>query len=289
MFRHAYERANSFTLPIALSHKFFSGFTETKVSTMIVLNKDGWALTAWHAVENIEIAKQAKKFAEGVLREIGQHEQDSKLTNRSKKRKIKELRKSIDDAPEAYSVYWGTDDARLVECFADPVADVALLRLEDLDVSKINHYPVFRTQKAHTLPGTSLCTVGFPFNEITPIWDESNCTVGIPIGCYFARFITQGIFTPFRDYDPHDKYPRSRVETSYPGFDGQSGGPICDVDGVVWAMHTHTIPPSLGFGSGPEGKKVPQFWNVGAGADAETILGMIEARATGVEIQIGPS
>ncbi len=74
------------------------------------------------------------------------------------------------------------------------------------------------------------------------------------------------------------------IETSSPGLVGQSGGPIVDSEGAVWALQSHTrhyplgfSPPIPGQGKNPAAKE-HQFMNVGLGVHAEIILNLLKQR-----------
>ena len=79
------------------------------------------------------------------------------------------------------------------------------------------------------------------------------------------------------------------LETSSPGLRGQSGGPIFDTDGRVWALQSRTTHLPLGFSPEVEvnGKEVTehQFLNVGWGVHSETIIDF--ANLHGVAVTVG--
>jgi len=74
------------------------------------------------------------------------------------------------------------------------------------------------------------------------------------------------------------KYQIKFLETSSPGLRGQSGGPIFDVKGTVWAVQSRTASFPLGFSpkikQKGKGKEVEehQFLNVGWGVHPELIV-----------------
>jgi hypothetical protein len=80
------------------------------------------------------------------------------------------------------------------------------------------------------------------------------------------------------------------LETSSPGARGQSGGPIFDVEGTVWAIQSHTRHVDLEFSAEltVKGRKVVenQVLNVGLGADATEIVRF--AQDNGVRIAVHP-
>ncbi|HQN28938.1 MAG TPA: serine protease, partial [Mesotoga sp.] len=66
------------------------------------------------------------------------------------------------------------------------------------------------------------------------------------------------------------------IETSSPGLLGQSGGPILDVTGKVWAVQSRTVHLPLGFSPKvrKDGREIEenQFLNVGWGVHVEMIV-----------------
>jgi hypothetical protein len=73
-------------------------------------------------------------------------------------------------------------------------------------------------------------------------------------------------------------FPIKYIETSSPGLKGQSGGPMFDINGVVWAIQAKTIHLPLGFDAevpGRKGHTEHQFLNVGLGVHPETLLGAL--------------
>jgi hypothetical protein len=67
-------------------------------------------------------------------------------------------------------------------------------------------------------------------------------------------------------------YPMQKIETSSPGLLGQSGGPMFDQEGTVWAIQSETAHLPLGF----DAVVTPQFLNVGRGAHVSTVLGLFD-------------
>lgn len=75
------------------------------------------------------------------------------------------------------------------------------------------------------------------------------------------------------------KYDIKFIETSSPGLRGQSGGPIFDTEGSIWALQSHTSHLPLGFSPkiNKNGKEVEenQFLNVGRGVHIELIVNFL--------------
>jgi len=70
------------------------------------------------------------------------------------------------------------------------------------------------------------------------------------------------------------------LETSTPGLRGQSGGPIFDTKGTIWALQSRTSHFPLGFSPKvkKDGKDIEenQFLNVGWGVHAELIAAFLK-------------
>ena len=58
MFQEAIKNAQQYTLPVVVSYRRQDGSTGSSIGAFIVLNEDGWILTAWH------IVGQMQKFAQ---------------------------------------------------------------------------------------------------------------------------------------------------------------------------------------------------------------------------------
>ena len=132
-------------------------------------------------------------------------------------------------------------------------------------------------------PGRSLCRIGFPFHSISPVFDEATNTLNCPLDLFQYRSF------PMKDYSqetfrltfgpelPSIRTYRCASLKREPGpTKGQSGGPIFDADGYVWAIQSQTQHFPLGFSpSVPGGKpheKEHQFLNVGWGIHVETLV-----------------
>jgi len=63
MFAEACEIAKQFTRPVVISRRDQNGKCSASIGTFVVVNKEGWALTAWHIVEEAEkLALAAQSF-----------------------------------------------------------------------------------------------------------------------------------------------------------------------------------------------------------------------------------
>ena len=157
----------------------------------------------------------------------------------------------------------------------------------------MRRYPVFKDPSKGFEVGTSLCKLGFPFHSITPTWNPTTDMFELPPEAVpLPRFPIEGIFTRIVGVPGAGasalNYPLLLLETSSPGLKGQSGGPIFDAKGSIWAIQCITAHYQLGFSppvpGGAKDQKEHQFLNVGLGTHVETVLGLFQER--GITFQV---
>lgn len=256
MFADACQIASCFTLPVVISSRGKDGACKSAIGACVAVNRDGWILTTAHLINEIHRQQQS--------------------------------------AVKNHSVWWGRDGAQLHQADVLPAADLALGRLQPFDADSVEHYPAFKKPGADYRPGRSLCKLGFPFHSITPSFDEKKNAFMLPPGAVpLPLFPLEGIFTRVVVTPAPSAHAGGNggggesgaggkfIETSSPGLIGQSGGPVFDASGAVWALQSHTRHHSLGFsppvpGQNGATQKEHQFLNVGLGVHAEVILSFLQ-------------
>ncbi len=277
MFSKAFAAASGFTRPVVISSRTVKGRCRSAVGACIIVNPEGWILTAAHLVESIRKQREAAQTYRNYLADIRQMDNDRASHSAHRKGKLRHLARPGAESVRDHSVWWGADGVQLVEMQADLGADLALGRLEPFDPESVPGYPVFKTADAEYAPGRSLCRIGFPFHEIEPAFDEERGAFVLPKGAVPPPlFAIEGIFSrSLRTSMPGQGAASEFIETSSPGLQGQSGGPIFDAAGAVWALQSHTRHYPLGFRppvpGGPKGHRAAQFLNVGVGVHAGPI------------------
>lgn len=268
MFADACEKAIGCSFPIVVSLRRVNGKIENSVCTAVMVNKDGWFITAGHIFE------PSRKYNEDV----------------AKMRKIDEDRKNgTVDRNAAYDSEWisqhsiwcGRDTARLSEVQVFPDVDMAvgwIIGAEDM----IKKFPIFK-DPAKVRIGESLCRMGYPVNDddITE-YDESKSAFVMKKGTQFAAFANEGMHTR-NIYTGEDGNGIKKLflEMSSPGLPGQSGGPILDRSGSIVAMHIGNV--SLELKSSPitvNGRNVAdeQYINIGIGVHVDTIMKILNSK-----------
>lgn len=276
MFADACEKAAKFTRPLIISTRQMDGKVNATCGAFIILNREGWIITAGHMFDSFV------KFQgdQNKIKEVNE-------LNSSRNARPGAPTNFIKTDPEwltNHSFWWGWDGVRLVEAFVDRQIDFCVGRLEPFDPSWVTEYPVFRDPDS-IRPGTSLCRLGFPFVQVESDFEESTNAFRIRKGVLpLPLFPNDGIHTRnvVKGRSKEGNFEMLYVETSSPGLRGQSGGPIYDKDGKIYAMQVQTAHIPLGFQptAEVEGKKVieSQFINVGLGVHAKTIQAILKSR-----------
>ena len=285
MFAKAYELASRFTLPVIVSNRFYDGTLTSGLGSFIVINDKGWILTVAHLFESKLKGDLDRSEISKFNKDKTKITNDPSLMDLQKKKKIKNLEgdrikpKWITNN----SLWWGADDFLIDKFEINKELDLATGQIKNFDPGRVSGYPVFKDPSAMK-HGTSLCKLGFPFHKVDSSFDETrNSFIIAPNVLPIPRFPLEGIFTRTIESGKSrdDRFDVKLIETSSPGLMGQSGGPIFDTEGNVWAIQSRTKHMPLGFEPTvkKKGREVTenQFLNVGLGVHVQTILQFLDS------------
>ena len=280
MFQKAYKIAAGFTRPTIDLWKQFDGTCKSSLAAHVIINADGWIVTAGHVAKQAQRISLSDRSARAWEAAIAAIHADTSISDRERDRRVKAQGTQPGKAVRRGCTMWGQSrtlkDVTIIED-----VDLAVGRLDPFDASTVPAYPSFKDPTKNMNCGATLCKLGFPFTEISPTYDEATSSFSLPPQLTSVPlFPIDGLFTRNLNIAPVGKYkfPLTFLETSSPGLKGQSGGPTFDTNGTIWAIQVQTRPLSLGFS--PEIKdmgkahKEHQFLNVGLGVHVETILGL---------------
>lgn len=265
-----------YTRPLAISTRHYDGSLETEVCSMIIINEEGWAITAGHAFDaHLKFKNDTKKIEE--IKEINAAHHSE---NGSPSSEIK-----IDKSLLTHHSFWfGMDGARFTEGYVNRQLDIAVGKLEPFDSSMITEYPVF-ADPDHMRIGTSICTAGYPFINIKPEFNEQMNAFRIPkIPSESLFYPINGIFTHVerKGKSIDGSYERNYIETSATAIKGLSGGPIFDKNSRIFGMQVWADNRPLGFHPTAEidGQKYieNQFMNISIGLHASTIMDVLDSK-----------
>jgi hypothetical protein len=282
MFAKAYKLASCFTQPIVISSRFLDKTVECGCGAFIVLNDEGWIITVAHLWESFFAFQQHAKEISDYKGELQTIQQNQILDAKQKRKRIGRLRTNPKWITN-HSFWWGRDGVQLKDIKLFPDGDLVSGRLEPFDPNMISIYPVLKDPISNINIGTSLCKLGFPFHEIKASFDDAKNAFELAPGSVPLPFFPiEGIYTRnvITGRSKDEKYEIKFLETSTPGLRGQSGGPIFDSNGTVWALQSRTSHFPLGFSPKvkKDGKEVEenQFLNVGWGVHPELIVAFLK-------------
>lgn len=290
MFANAYKLASRFTQPVVISTRSFDKTVDCGCGAFIVVNDEGCIMTVAHLWKSYSAFKEHAKEISDYKEQVCAIEGDPRLDTKRKRRRIARL-KANPKWITNHSFWWGWDGVQLKDIRAFTEGDLVIGRLDPFDSKAVPTYPVFKDPATNLNPGTSLCKLGYPFHEIEATFDEATNTFKLAPGAVpLPRFPIEGIYTRnvIVGKSKDGKYDIKLLETSSPGLRGQSGGPIFDVKGTVWAMQSRTKHFALGFRPKvkKDGEEVEenQFLNVGWGVHPELIVAFL--RDNGVKFSL---
>lgn len=293
MFRNAFAIARQYTFPIVISQKTMAGDCTSTIGAFVVINDKGWILTAGHILQDLGVLTLAEQKAREIRGRRADIESDPSLSSVEKDERLSQIESLPDDHVDRASAWWGFDGAKILDGQVIGSVDIGVGRLDPFDPAWVSTYPTFKDPSKDFEPGASLCRLGYPFHAVQAVWNEENSTFGLSAGSMPPPiFPIDGIFTRTATINPPGSpapgFPLMWLETSSPGLKGQSGGPIIDTQGSIWAIQSHTAHYPLGFnppipGSASD-EREHQFLNVGRGVHAETIFGLLQE--LGVEFQV---
>ena len=274
MFAKACERVYKFTRPLIISTRTVDGTVSSSCGTFIIINPEGWILTAGHLFDSfVKYQQDMKKIKE--VEEINARKASMAVPG------AMTLPDTIQLDPKwitNHSFWWGGDGLRITSVYVNREIDIALAKLDGFRPDVVQEYPIFRDPDTMR-PGTSICRTGFPFANIATDFDEGSKSFRIRNGVLPLPFFpNDGIHTRNvlkQNKSKEGNYDMLYVETSTPGLKGQSGGPIFDTNGHIYAMQVQTNHIPLGFHpiSEYDGKSIVenQFLNVGIGVHGKLL------------------
>lgn len=274
MFAKACERVYKFTRPLITSTRTVDGTVSSSCGTFIIINPEGWILTAGHLFDSfVKYQQDMKKIKE--VEEINARKASMAVQG------AMTLPDTIQPDPKwitNHSFWWGGDGLRITSVYVNREIDIALAKLDGFRPDMVQEYPIFRDPDTMR-PGTSICRTGFPFANIATDFDEGSKSFRIRNGVLPLPFFpNDGIHTRNvlkQNKSREGNYDMLYVETSTPGLKGQSGGPIFDTNGHIYAMQVQTNHIPLGFHpiSEYDGKSIVenQFLNVGIGVHGKLL------------------
>lgn len=248
MFSEAYKKAVVFTQPVIVSIAMATGEVMSSVATFVVINDEGWVMTAAHVLAALQIKENQRAGYDAYVARVNEINAAQGLSDDERKAEIAKV--PVDRSwIKQVSYWWGNDAFRAMDIRANVAKDIAVVRLEGFRPEMFAAYPVFRSREDKLTPGTSLCRLGFPFSEVKSTFDEATGNFTLAPGSLpVPYFPMDGIMTRILiERDAAGTELAHFIEISTPGLRGQSGGPIVDVNGEICGIQSKTQHLPLGF------------------------------------------
>jgi hypothetical protein len=282
MFSKAYAIASQYTRPVMVLKRLENGNVASGFATYMLLNKDGWALTAAHVMTDAVTAQQHAQERAAYMQRMAEINSNPSYSTGKKRHEINDLKKNYEWITNI-SFWWGHDGITFGITHFDTLLDVAVVKLDNIAVLGVATYPTLASVNQHISPGTSLCRLGFPFHTATAKFDSSVNQFRVDSMPQLSMFPNEGIHTRIMMIADQPSGRQVKfIETSNPGLRGQSGGPIFDAEGRVWGMQSRTLSIPLGFAPTiKEGRKEiteHQFIHIGVGTHVEEIRKFLESK-----------
>jgi Trypsin-like peptidase domain len=279
MFSSSLQEVQKYTLPVIISRRLESGRVTCGCGSFIVLNPDGWILTCAHVVADLTTFQSHQNEISDYKAQRAEIEGDASLNPKRKRKLIARLPQNTDWITNI-SFYWGIQGSTIKQFRINQLFDLAVGKLEPFDPKSILGYPIFKNPQDGLPPGTSLCRLGFPFQDITAAFDDKSQMFTLGKGVLpVAFFPNDGIHTRVVIASDANGHTTKFIETSSPGLLGQSGGPIFDRNAHIWAIQSRTQHLRLGFSPKvrDRGQEIVehQFMHVGWGTHVEQIISFL--------------
>jgi hypothetical protein len=162
LFSAALDIARKFTLPVIFTRRFRKGNLSSSLGSFVVVNREGWMVTADHIVAEILRFSESQQEIQEHARQKALIESDPGLKDNEKRRRIQRLPVS-DEWITHQAAMWGKPQWTVKDFFRDSLADIAIGQLAGFDPAQVGEYPVFKNPNTELKSGTSLCRLGFPF------------------------------------------------------------------------------------------------------------------------------
>lgn len=145
MFVEAIEKASAFTFPLIISNRYQDGSISSSLGSFIILNEEGWLLTAAHIIQETSLHQAHLKEYQNYIHGEGTVLNPKWILN--------------------HSLWFGADHHRVQEFYVLPENDLAIGKIENFNPAFVREYPVFISPGA-VKTGRSVCKLGFPFYDI---------------------------------------------------------------------------------------------------------------------------
>jgi hypothetical protein len=246
VFANAIANCAEFTRAVLISTRRAGGGMSTDCGAFVLINAEGWILTAGHVAEALLKLENDKPDYDAYVSAVQAIESDQTLPSWKQKQKLRGLKFDADWMAKV-SYWWGADGVSWGTWHRSGLSDLALVKLTNCNFGANQKFAKFGDASLELPQGRSLCKLGFPFHKFDTDFDAANDKFVIK-DLQLVRYPLDGMLTRYINVQSADRKQTAKfMEMSTPGLMGQSGGPVFDVNGVVWGIQSHTRHLRLGF------------------------------------------
>ena len=246
MFVTAIEEVDKFTRPIHTITRTYGGLISPGSATLFFVNEHGVAITCKHVAQHILDSDPVNLKYKSFKTEKDHLLQDNKFKGKliGLESKYAFKRESVIQIKNNF-----------VNCFPGithfnthlhPTLDLAIIEFKGQNQNLYSSYATFVRDPNKIKQGKSLCRLGYPFPEFNNfLYNQATDDIEWTAtgNQNSPRFPIDGIITRFSA----DQGNLATIELSTPGLRGQSGGPLFDIQGLVYGMQSMTQHLHLGF------------------------------------------
>jgi hypothetical protein len=142
VFREACTRARNFTIPIVTCVRTVEGACYAGIGTAVVVNDEGWIVTAAHIVKQFSDLAAAEARTRDLETQMAAVNGDASLSAKDRKRRLNAIGRPKRTDIDRWSVWFGVDGAAVLPGLAIEAVDLAIARLVNFKLPM--EYPVFK-------------------------------------------------------------------------------------------------------------------------------------------------
>jgi hypothetical protein len=148
-----------------LSYRTVSGRCAAGIGSLVIVNDEGWALTAGHIIEQCDQLASGHAALTKYETDMAAINADRSLGAQEREKRISALGPQSPNAIRNFFFWWGRDGVELADVTVVDDFDLAVGRLVPFDPSSIATYPVLKDPAKGVDPGTSLARWAFRFTR----------------------------------------------------------------------------------------------------------------------------
>lgn len=248
MFTGAIQQAAQYTWPIFIAMRLFDGRLASSVGSCIVLNDEGWVLTAAHVMEPWRLFEEHKPLILAYQEQTEAIQRTPQLSRSQKKGRLSQLRANDAWITHRFGII-GPAALQPEKMYIHGELDLAVVHLKAFAGREPTAYATVQATVGLGV-GTMLCKLGFPFAEVAHSFDPQTEKFNVTPHVWPPPLMPlEGMFTRLVSFGQASDglYERLFIETSSPGIKGQSGGPLFDAAGHVWGLQSQSLGLDLDF------------------------------------------